>query len=280
MSVFSITGEFMTRQCRDFWHEGLYSKSLKILDCLIGASHEVKMDILFGRKKLVGVNDLELADDDWQPDKDADYPSFYEGVARGDDWLENKNLRYGKAWDLAYDAWPDRKEVWRKIRQLVSEETAIEIFNQVQNRRCVAAQVGTRSYGIADVYENTRNQLIEAGITDVPSVQAMIHRGSNLKLEVDHEMRSTNGWLLPNGKYYGCSAFEHIGLAENLLREYHSECEIQNAERQGENLGWIKIRTGGFLSSERKPTKKQLNKIWDYAEKHKRDYETMIARIQ
>jgi hypothetical protein len=316
---FSISGEFITNHARERWSEGAYAKAMELLECLKGATHEQHLEILFGKKKLIGVNELDLVDDDWDPASEYwDYPSYHEGMSRGDYYHELKELRDEKAWKIAYDEWPYSRQgfvahthehsSWRKVEALVGKERANHIFSQVQddmidrpsyfNRppkkdtispdttwtpssKSAEADPLTMMYSTAQ--QNLLMMTIENGgdISSLPSVDAMMNRGSNVEVVLDDHMTSASGWLLPNGNYYGCGPMEHIGLAESLLEHIKVEHD-GNAERAAETLGWVKISKTGFglyVCCERKPTKKQFNRLWDYSVVHKKDYEELVRTI-
>jgi hypothetical protein len=94
---FSVSGEFITDHARTLWSEGAYTKAIDILECLMGSTHEQRMEILFGTKKVVGNDDLAFVDDDWKPRDGIDYPSFKVAMTRGDDWVELQRLKEDKA---------------------------------------------------------------------------------------------------------------------------------------------------------------------------------------
>lgn len=110
----------------------------------------------------------------------------------------------------------------------------------------------------------------------VATTDALLYRGSNITPELCPDMSSANGWLLPDGKFYGCGTMQHIGLAENILETELEKSQISNAEKLAEDKGWIKLAksfTGHHCLAQKKPTKKQATKLWDYCEFHKLDYE-------
>ena len=77
-----------------------------------------------------------------------------------------------------------------------------------------------------------------AGYGLVDLVEAMMHRGDNITPVLCPDMTSASGWLLPDGKYYGCGSMEHIGLAEALLAENHPTSVGQfGAEAVAESYG-------------------------------------------
>jgi hypothetical protein len=316
---FSVSGEFITNHARERWAEGAYSKAMDVLECLEGATHEQHLEILFGSKKLVGINDVDLVDDDWDPASEYwDYPSYKEGMSRGDGYQELKELRDEKAWKIAYDEWPYSRQgfvaythehsSWKKVEALVGKERANHIFSQVQddmidrpsylNRPVKTDTIEPEStwtpspkeekadpltmmYAMAQ--QNLMMNAIENGtdIDSIPTVDAMMNRGSNIEIILDDHMTSASGWLLPNGNYYGCGTMEHIGLAESLLKHINGEFN-GNAEQTAENRGWVKISRTGFglyVICHKKPTKKQLNRLWDYSVLHKKDYEDLIHSL-
>lgn len=315
-NFFSISGEFITNHARDCWAEGAYVRAMDVLDCLIGASHEQKLEILFGTKKLIGVNDLDIVVDNWKPADGVDYPDYKEGMRRGDGWVELKRLKEDKAWQIAYDEWPHSRTgfaaytyeaaSWKKVCELVGEERATVIFNEVQNdmtdRQSGAfkpsratdfehdeTHANTKADPLAAMYAQAQQNLlmaaIESGadISAIPTVDAMMNRGTKIEVVKDDRMASASGWLLPNGEYYGCGPMEHIGLAESLLDHIGSKMtSTGNAELIAESYGWVKISRslcGFYVGCKKKPTQKQLNRLWDYSVLHKKDYEEMIQML-
>lgn len=312
---FSVEGGFITEHCRNLWAEGAYVKAMDVLDCMIGMQHEQKLEILFGTKQLTGVNELDLVDDDWKPAKGIDYPSYKEGMRRGENWEELKALQEDKAWQIAYDEWPYSRKgfaahtfeatTFSKVEKLVGKERAEAIFAEVQDNmmdrqansfktsKSVDLEVEPERPDVdpltllyAQAQQNILMGALEQGldIDSVPTIDAMMNRGSKIEVVLDEKMTSASGWLLPNGNFYGCGAMEHIGLAESLLEHIGSSMtNTSNAELIGESFGWIKISRsmmGFYVGCKKKPTKKQLNKLWDYSVLHKKDYEDMMRQLE
>jgi len=320
---FTISGDFITNHSRNLWTEGSYSKALDFLECIDGLTHEQRVDILAGKLKMIGANStLDLVEDEWKPGEDIDYPPFVEGMRRGDNWHELKELRENAAWKIAYEEWPyynysifDRKRtrysgILAKIAKHVGEQRAAQIMQTVQNEKMddwsgrkppeplvktdeekKESSVLSKSSTLDPIemlYAQTQNQMMVNAVlagqdpSSVPTVEAMMNRGSNLKIKLDSKMESANGWLLPNGNYYGCGVMEHVGLAENLMEHLKISVPDSNHERHAEDLGWIKISkssTGFYIISKKKPTQKQQNKLWDYCQKHNRDYDEYVSRL-
>ncbi len=40
---FSVTGEFVTKQARTFWHEREFAKAFDLLDCMIGMTKDQQL---------------------------------------------------------------------------------------------------------------------------------------------------------------------------------------------------------------------------------------------
>ena len=61
---FSISGEFVTRHARDLWCERQFAKAIAFMDTIIGMDLETKYNILSGKQRLTGVNDMHLEDEE------------------------------------------------------------------------------------------------------------------------------------------------------------------------------------------------------------------------
>jgi hypothetical protein len=127
---------------------------------------------------------------------------------------------------------------------------------------------------------------VELGVDPevIPDVDAMKDRGYGKEPKKDPKMKSKCGWLLPNGTYYGCGSMEHIGLAYELLKDKHPQVanESSDAEQFAETYGWVKITLGigGFhVMCKKKVTQKQLDRLFDYCEVHKKNYEKVTQLL-
>ncbi len=68
---FSISGDFVTEMARDHLREGSWRKGYHFLmDSLEGIDAQLVLDILQGKKKLTGVNDLDIEDDSAEAQQD------------------------------------------------------------------------------------------------------------------------------------------------------------------------------------------------------------------
>lgn len=59
---------------------------------------------------------------------------------------------------------------------------------------------------------------------------------------VDHP-RFECGWISPEGTTYACPMYDHVYLAEDLLKEKFQDCKIRGFESEEHllKLGWMKI---------------------------------------
>lgn len=57
------------------------------------------------------------------------------------------------------------------------------------------------------------------------------------------EIKQSAGWIAPDGKWFACSGNEHDEIAESLRQQYGIEAVTL------EVAGWIRVQTGGALSS-------------------------------
>lgn len=73
---FSVTGEFVTRIARNLWAEGEHAKAIRLLvNGVQGFAECMALDVVTGRKKLVGTNDLKLVKDSaTKDDRGLDLP--------------------------------------------------------------------------------------------------------------------------------------------------------------------------------------------------------------
>lgn len=82
MVKFQITGEFITDKIRTLWSES-QNKALKFIkETIPELPLEETINIVEGRKKLIGVNDLDLVDDNWK--KPEDVPSYSEFMEKAE----------------------------------------------------------------------------------------------------------------------------------------------------------------------------------------------------
>lgn len=322
---FSITGEFITRHARSLWQERSFAKAYDTLECVMGTTRDQHDDVLQGRMKFTGTNQLTLESDTWTPPKG--YPTPRDLLLQAAAFPELEDRRQDEARQILTNAakltghWAsdeDKAEAELLIAaasrlighdealaelanicaepEMISEHSmfAIRPDHRSPRARKIAELPEFKDIGLGDcrgsedimasvaarAQETLRRMAMKKEGFDpdvMPSTDALLHRGHNLTPTLCPDMSSVNGWLLPDGKFYGCGTMEHIGLVENLLKD--KVANLSDAEDHAESLGWIKLArsfTGFHCIARKKPTKRQLTKLWDYAQKHDRDYEELI----
>ena len=310
---FSISGDFITQQARSFWAEVEYLKTFRILECVIGLSKEQIDDIIQGRKKLTGINDLDLVDDDWQPAKGDHYPSLHDVLKKGESEEELQSYKEDEAREyikrqvyLEYEldcpeSSDEARTCKRKAKQLIGvdeyENLLEEYIAEYEDRQKPKPAVW--SFSDPDPEENPPmgdwlREQEKAGKLDlsdpitmqnvmaldpmffIDKMMNMDKRTAQGDVPQKESELFEKGWLLPNGDYYRCHYMEHQWLAGELLnKKYPDE---QNYEKKAEDLGWVKL-TGSQtwpLHFEKKLTKKQCNRLWDYCEKFGFDYKRFV----
>lgn len=85
------------------------------------------------------------------------------------------------------------------------------------------------------------------------------------KPKPESSLKSEDGWIIPDGKFYPCRYMEHIWLADKIAGV---------EEKDAEKRGWIKISNAigmglHIYKGDREPTQRQLNTLFDWCEKHK-----------
>jgi len=69
------------------------------------------------------------------------------------------------------------------------------------------------------------------------------------------------GWLSTDGKFYGCTSYQHIALGGHLAEYFYNETDSSDLEERG----WGHIGDIGFyLLIPDGPTQPQLDALWDW----------------
>lgn len=304
-AFFKVSGQVITDRARHLWQSSQFVKALELLDCLIGATDEHKAQIISGTSKLVGFNDLDLVPDDWDPP--AEYLSYRGALTCGESWEELQTFRETEAdrnlkraaflqcrWTDGNDSL-EIKHLVTKAQRLIGEEATNRRLEQFVNghleeypedNRNVTEESFRQPSIPLDIFAQAsfrmREGMLALGLdpSTAPSPDAIRNRGMNIVPKLCRDMSSRSGWLLLDGRYYGCETMEHIGLAEQLLK---SQCRNPaDAEKVAEDLGWIKIAwgiTGLRVCGKKVPTTNQINKLWDYARFHNQDYDALVISL-
>lgn len=181
---FSVTGEFVTRIARNLWAEGEHAKAIRLLvNGVQGFAECMALDVVSGRKKLVGTNDLKLVKDS----------------AKTDD----RGLVLPKS---ASDAFTQNRADLTAAKREANEiaAAASQRFDDVEDAIMDDADRisvnRTAEERIAEHWERVGDAM---GLTSKPEPTTEFEKWDA-------------GWLSPGGKFYGCKYRGHIGLAEHL----------------------------------------------------------------
>jgi hypothetical protein len=80
------------------------------------------------------------------------------------------------------------------------------------------------------------------------------------------EGADANGWLAPDGKFYGCRPYIHIALGSAMAEYFYGKGDSQHIEKRG----WGHVNDAGFYqrgsygNPEIKPTQAQIDALWDW----------------
>jgi len=101
------------------------------------------------------------------------------------------------------------------------------------------------------------------------------------KPEEDKYFENNIGWILKDGRFFGCKYMHHKSLAFRIFTKILNMSEedmTQDFEIKAENMGWVKIQTSlifnnneptFYMGMMKKPTQRQLDTIHDFCQKHK-----------
>ena len=302
---FSIEGGFITDTARNFLAEGNPSKAFDLIaGCLIGISMDQAAQVLCGRMRLEGTNEITMVEDDPSA---PDPIVFMTGLLKQAD-EGNRVMSILKPWrdaagvcHLGYNA-PPRKSgpkargspaglMSEKVAQRYAGADGDAVPSMLMQ---IFPAFSTDEYetfferNLEDMTElvtechpwtRTRSKEIPEGTTiDEIRAQKVAEMGAE-KLakiaEITTKVRVApktaditkhdSGWLSPDGKFYACEYSGHENLAADLGK----------GGKELEALGWIHISMGGLMgppiralmrNTEKEVTQAQINKIFDYCE--------------
>jgi hypothetical protein len=120
------------------------------------------------------------------------------------------------------------------------------------------------------------------------AARAIAGDGSNISLEPDREFSSESGYILPDGRFYGCPYMHHSRLADRLLRD-EFKVEAEDPQKEADNRNWLRIQASAFigstpvgsgfviLSPKGRPTTRQKRALADWCIAHEQPYPQDLA---
>lgn len=289
-----IDGAWLTNLVRQVWVEGDMAKAMDILNSGFPDMPETtKLAICMGKKKLVGVNNMRLEDDNVTESHGIKILTMAEQLKKREAELDKREA------ELKYRAEMETDEV----EYLPSPYGRVKVPNSM-------LQYGPRSGGVGYCYSLKDDVTWEYFEDLFPGVvaearlktqQAMEGRRQDDILRVmgmdparvkaakeavlesimepqpegppepDTEFESLNGWLSPDGTFYGCGFMGHVGLAFRLGssegRMEKSWVKVQDAQEPQA----ITPRFGNdFFVPDNGVTQAQYDAMFAWCEKHGR----------
>jgi hypothetical protein len=235
---FRISGEFITRHSRRLWVEGSPLAMKTLTTGLQGMTEALALEILTGRKKLVGWNSrVRLRNDNAvTDDRGIKLPrSLHEVLSKVDQELQAERKRSA---ELAQRAGLMADRIERTI-------------------------LGSR-FGVGPLIDSLKNEFCPE-----PPPQEPEQKVPPPLPEKDWSHNWTCGWLTPEGDFYGCEYSGHQALCEKLgLDSYQIERRgwIKYQRRE-----WI-----GYFGKD-PITQKQIDALWDWSRATKKKYPYWIA---
>ena len=247
----------VTELARQFWAERQYVKAFEFLEDGFGFTKEQSAALLAGKLRMAqdpqgteGCDGLLVADSwDFKSEGYLIYPDPTAGPALAE---ENSKLK---------------EEIEDLSRQLHSHKEALLVVDGKPTRRKFTDII----YDLAPPIpgESFEERVQRQNFAMGAQIQAKEFEKHLLTQDSKPTPKPTvnykefgNGWVLPNGKFYPCDTpMLHIWLAERLGK----------TEKQAEDCGWVKLSTsvaGIRVYSKQKPSQKQLDVVFDWAQKH------------
>lgn len=269
----------MTQHVRSLWAEGSYWKCVETLDAL-GIPQRYFYAVVDGGMKLVqdpdgkeGVDGM-LAKDNWKPKLSA---CHYQRYPKYEDL--SKILNQQRDWAMKYldSAYIEILDLWKEYNNTrYNGQRSDEIIRQLQTYPVEILEFAGIDMDTF-VYEAKYNPIAnkfefdaDKSIPGLPSVDEYIKHQLELdkapKPKPDQTFSIPTGWILPNGKFYGCGWMDHGYISYEVAK--------LNPEK-AQKKGWIKIthplnqpKDLKIYYGDKEPTQKQLDTLFDWQQKH------------
>ena len=211
MCHFSVHGDFLTNHCRNLVVEGDWTHALNTLtESLIGISVEYCYQILKGEKKLVGINDVDLVDDDMESDEVKKYLSevnyMYGSVVR----IGSGDRKWFKPYAYVNNVgWADMMNVKESLGNCPSlKNTFSSTLTEQRVTYYMDDKVNDKSFGVSKLSKEFINNFVTPiaflfGSCDAPPIWMPVNRSPEesilncIKYGINLEDRGA--------KQYGCA---------------------------------------------------------------------------
>jgi len=280
---FVISGDFLTQQSRNLWTERPL-KALALLDCL-DLPESIQVDIITGKKALVGDNEYELVDDDATENQyGAKLPSIKDVIKKLEEelWLEKELLSATRQYledstcfvgspgvklKIPY-SWSTTNENGRAILKLWEGEIWEEGIARVL-KYFPDAQQGTHPVALRDLALSGLPLEIDPKTLEAKTSGAVFgFQDEKGKIVLnDREFSCRDGFILPDGTFHGCGYCQHQSLLNELEldKEPDNWAKVQDSRRRRQD--GLRVDQE-YIYYPDKPTQKQLDTIFDWGQKH------------
>ena len=280
---FSITGEFITEHARRLIQEGRPSKAWDIIaGCLMGISLDQAAQVLCGRMKLEGTNEVNLVEDDPKAPEPSDFLTRL--LKDADEGLRLKEAL--KGWrdtagicHLCYNRpAPARGSPAGLMSERVAKLMAtgsggssdaipqllMELFPPFSRDEEHAfwkkhTEEMRELVDEAEPWSRIRRSLPAVPDAAVKALDRMLDSTPREKPKKGDIKKNDNGWLLPDGSFYPCGFMGHGQLA----------CDLGvDSDKAAEKLGWVRCGMSDMsgirsvmIERGREATQAQINKV-------------------
>lgn len=265
---FTVDFDWLTDFVRSLWAEGSFRRALSVLEDM-GIPEYESFEIIRGNLKMT---------------QDPNGEKGIDGITAKDNWkpcLPNCELQ----------RYPDPKELESieknrdKYAKIYIDQCVTEIYTMLQElNQAIETGKGMlignveeklfyypdEAFQIVGINKNSYQEHLDKAellykIREKQEIKLEEYIQHQLELdkkslpEIDVNLESLYGWLLPDGKFYPCNWQDHIWLAGKLGK----------SEKQAEYEGWIKFtKSGIYYLAQEKPTQKQMDVVFEWCNKH------------
>lgn len=270
---FSVDFEWLTKFIRDLWTEGSFKQALDVLESS-NCPERYHKDILRGKKKMVGIDEGHIENDNWQPREPDRYfdPDLLPKLAQDGERYKREYFRLlGNEYALLVRRWKSASS-GKELEDLSYQFKAfpsefIQSLDPTEQLPYINAMRANDLgfYAARNTYEMlTGNEIASVNVEQFIRHQIELDKKPAPKPDTRYE--SDYGWITSGGLFYPCLYFEHIWLAGVLGK----------TEAEADESGWIKIGYSKTLGepvihcwSTEKVTQPQLDALWQWCARRK-----------
>jgi len=287
---FSISGDFITEHVRNLLTEEKPAAAWNLLmESLPGITMEQAADVLSGRSKLVGVNNVDLVEDNPKADSAALMAKLMADAQEGQrlkrllgGWRDVAGLAH-----MAYHPVLSRNGGGPKRGSPAGLIDEVVVRNMIGGDQMPGLLMQVFPAFTTEEYEAYFAKYGDALRQLVEESHPYLYREQSLRQSIAEKLpkgvvdavmnppapnpapkpgdisKEDNGWILPDGTFYPCGFMGHGQLACDL--------GVQD-DKAGTALGWVRVGfsqwtcTRSVVQGNQEPTQSQINKVDAYCE--------------